>query len=87
MARFGGVHEERRRAGRGKGRGDLAPDMAGLAEPGDDQPSLGIADQLGRGRERRAEVGLQCRGEGCDAACFGIEGAERRLNGAVIGAG
>ena len=49
MAGFGGVDEERRRAGGGKGRRDLAADMAGLAEPGDDQPSLGVPDEVGGG--------------------------------------
>ena len=59
MARFGGMNEEGGRAGGGKGRRDLAADMARLAEPGDDQPSLGVPDEIGGGGEGRAEVGLQ----------------------------
>ena len=46
MARLGGVDEERRLAGRGEGRGDLAPDMAGLAQAGDDHPPRRGGDRL-----------------------------------------
>ncbi len=87
MAGLGGMNEERRGAGRGKGRGDLAADMARLAEPGDDQPSLGIADQLGGGGEGRAEIGLQRRRKRGDPAALGVERAEGRLDGSVSGFG
>ena len=50
MAGLGGVHEEGRRAGGGERRRDLARDMAGLAEPGDDDAALGLR---GSGRRRR----------------------------------
>ena len=63
MAGFGGVHEEGRRAGGGEGGGDLARHMAGLAEPGDDDAALGVADDFGGGGKRRAEIGLQGRGQ------------------------
>ena len=87
MAGFGGVNEERRRAGGGKGRGDLAADMARLAEPGDDQPSLGVPDQIGGGGERRPQIGLQrCRERG-DPAALGVERAQGRLDGSVSGIG
>ncbi len=37
VARLGGMHEDRGLAGRGQRRGDLAGDMAGLADAGDDR--------------------------------------------------
>ena len=87
MAGFGGVHEERRRAGGGEGRGDLAADMAGFAEPGDDHAALGVADEIGRGGKGRAETDLQRRGDRGDAAALGVERAQGRLDGGVRGIG
>ena len=83
MAGLGGVHEKRRRAGGGKGRGDLAADVAGFAEAGDDQAALGAADQLGCGGKGRTQIGLQGSGERGDAAALGVQRAQRRLHGGV----
>ncbi len=55
MDRFREMKEDRGRARRGEGRGDLAPDMAGLAKAADDQLALAFADQLDRLLERFAE--------------------------------
>ena len=55
VARFARMHEEGRRSGRGEGRRDLAPDMAGLAHAGDDHAALRAADQLDRGDEGAPE--------------------------------
>ncbi len=87
MARFGRMNEERRRAGGGEGRGDLAADMAGLAQAGNDQPSLGVPDQLGGGSEGCAEIGLQRRRQRGDPACLGVERAQGRLDGSISGIG
>ena len=73
MVGFGGVDEERGGAGGGERGGDLATDMAGLAEAGDDQPAFGREDGFGGGGEWRAEVGLQRGGERGDATGLGIE--------------
>ena len=75
MAGFGGVNEERGRAGRGEGRGDLAADMAGLAEAGDDQPSLGAENEAGGLGEGLAEIGAQRDLERGNAAAFGLQRA------------
>jgi len=59
--------------------------MAGLAEPGDDDAPLGLADDLdgfGKGRPERA---LQGRGDGADAVHSGIERPQGRFNGGVGG--
>ena len=82
MAGFGGVHEEGGRAGGGQRSGDLARHMARFAEPGDDHPALGVADQIGGGGESRPERALKCGGNRGDAAGLGVERAQRRLNGA-----
>jgi hypothetical protein len=89
VAGFRGMDEERRRAGGGKSGRDLAADMARFAEPGDDQPSLGVADAIDGRRKRRAEVGLQRRRDRGNAASLNIERAQGRLDGGVgvIGAG
>ena len=89
MACFGGVDEERRCAGRGKGRRDLAADMTRLAKSGDDQSPLGVADQVGGRGKRAGEIGLQCRHDRGDAASFRVQRAQRREDGgvSVIGAG
>ena len=55
VARLGRVHEQRRRAGRGKGRGDLVTDMAGLAHAGNDDAALRVADQFDRLRKERRQ--------------------------------
>jgi len=87
MAGFGGVDEEGGRAGGGKGRGDLAADMARLAEPGDDQPPLGIPDQVGGGDKGCAQIGLQRCRDGGDPAALGVERAQGRLDGGISGIG
>ncbi len=56
MARLGGVDEERRLAGRGEGRGDLAPDMAGFAQAGDDHPPRRGGDRLDGAAEGGSEA-------------------------------
>ena len=56
MDRLSEVEEDRGRAGRSEGRGDLAADMARLAEPADDQLALAVEDQLDRLFERVAEA-------------------------------
>jgi len=60
VACFRGVDEKRRRAGGGEGRRDLAADVTGLAEPGDDQAPFGVANEIGRACKGAAEIGLQC---------------------------
>ncbi len=79
VARFAGMHEEGGRAGRGEGRGDLAPDVAGLAHAGDDQAALGVADQFDGGGEGRPKRALQRGRERGDAAALGLERAQRGL--------
>ena len=59
MAGLGGVDEEGGRAGGGEGGGDLARDVAGLAQPSDDQSTLGVANEVGGGGKCHAEIGLQ----------------------------
>ncbi len=81
MARFGGMHEKRRRAGGGERGGGLARHMAGLAQTRDDQSPPGVANEIGRGGKRDTEIGLQRRGQRGDAAGFGIEGAQSRRHG------
>ncbi len=80
MAGFGGVDEEGGCTGRGEGRGDLAANMAGLAEARDDQAAFGLEDQVGGRDEGRAEVGLQRGGQRSDAAGFGLQRTQRRGN-------
>ena len=80
VARFARMHEQRRRAGGGEGRGDLAPDMAGLAHAGDDDAALRGADQVDRGGEGRAQPVAQRGGERVDAAAFGVERAQRGID-------
>ena len=88
VAGFGGVDEEGRRAGRGQRRGDLARDMAGLAQPGDDDAALGLADQRRRRRRRPAPSGpCSAAADRGDAAASGLERAQRRLNGGVASSG
>src|SRR3984885_142539 len=74
MAGLGGVDEEGGRAGGGEGGGDLARHMAGLAEPGDDQPAPGVANGVGGGSKRRAESGLRGGGQGGNGAAIGLKG-------------
>ncbi len=81
MAGFGGVHEEGRCAGRGQGCGDLARDVARLAEPGDDDAPLGVADQLDGFGKCRAERPLQRRDDRGNAAASDLQRAQRRLHG------
>ncbi len=61
MAGLSRMDIERRRSGRRQGRGDLARDMPGLADPGDDDAS-GHPEQLcDRVAERTVEVGGKAR--------------------------
>ena len=46
MGGFGGVHEIGRCAGAGEGGGKLAADVPGLADAGDDHPTVGGEDQV-----------------------------------------
>ena len=62
--RFGQVEEDRGRAGRGEGRGDLAPDMARLAQPADDQLAAAVEDQ----RDRALELCAQAVGQRIERA-------------------
>ena len=50
VARLGRMHEVRRRAGAGEGRGDLARDVAGLAHAAHHHAALALVDELDRGR-------------------------------------
>ena len=59
MGGLGGVDEERRLAGGGQGRGDLAADVAGLADPGQHHPALGGGEGLDRPGEVLAQAGRQ----------------------------
>ena len=79
VARLARMHEKGGRAGRGEGRGDLAPDVAGLAHAGDDQRGrLRLRDQIDGGDERRAEPVVDRRDQRRDAARLGLERAQRR---------
>ncbi|MGY3123302.1 hypothetical protein ACVWXQ_007239 [Bradyrhizobium sp. S3.14.4] len=62
--------KEGRRAGRGQRRRDLARHVAGLAEAGDDDAALGVADQVDRLGEGRAQRTAQGGGERVDAAAL-----------------
>ena len=59
--------------------------MTGLAEPGDDQPPLGVPDQFGGGGKRRAEIGLQRARQRGDPAALGVKRAQGRLDGSISG--
>src|SRR6187401_3235933 len=50
------MQKRRRRTGRREGRRDLAPDMARLAEPRDDQLALAVQEKLHRLLELRVEA-------------------------------
>ena len=69
MAGFGGMHEERRGAGGGQRRGDLAADMAGLAHTRDDHPALALQAHGAGARETRVQLGHQ----GGDRPGFDLE--------------
>ena len=77
MAGFGSMNEERRRASGSEGRCHLLADVAGLAETGDDEASLGVTHEFDSRIERAAEVRLQRVHQRGDAAGFRVEGAER----------
>ena len=77
MARLARMHEHGRRAGGGEGRGDLAGDVTGLADAGDDHAAAGVADGRDRGGEVIAKTVAQRGGERIDAAAFRIERAQR----------
>jgi hypothetical protein len=85
MAGFGGMDEEGRGAGRGQRRCDLAPDMARLAEPGDDDPALGLADQSDRFGKRDTERTLQRCNDGGNAVASDFQRAQGRLHGSSVG--
>ena len=59
VARFGRVHEERRRAGRGQRRRDLAADVAALAHAHHDDPAAAGEHRADRGDEALALALLQ----------------------------
>ena len=59
MARFAGVDEQGRRAGRSERRRDLAPDMAALAHPHHDDPAATGEDRAERSDEGVALALLQ----------------------------
>src|SRR5262249_51212253 len=63
-----------------KGRGNLAADMTRLAHAGDDEPPLGALDHSDRRDQRGAQAVADGRGERADAARFGFERAQRRLD-------
>ena len=87
VARLARVHEVGGGAGGGEGRGDLAPDMAGFAHAGDDQPALGRRDQFHRGDERLREPAVDRRDQRRDAAGLGFERAQRRADQRAVLAG
>ena len=59
MARLPGMHEMAWRAGGGQRRGNLAPDVARLAHPGDDHVATGGLDQIGCAGECGTEIAAQ----------------------------
>ena len=59
VARFGGVDEECRRAGRRQCRGELARDVAGLADAGHDDATAAFEDRLARRRRRHRQGELR----------------------------
>ena len=74
MARLAGMDEERRAAGRGQGRGDLAGDMAALAHAGHDDPPVDGAEPV----QRLDEAPVQRIGERGQAGGFQRQHAARR---------
>ena len=54
--------------------------MAGFAHAGDDHAALRGADQVDRGGEARTQPVAQGGGERVDAAAFGVERAQRRID-------
>ena len=72
------MHEEGRRAGRGKRRGDLGADMAALAHAGDDDPAADRGNQLDGAGEGFGKAVLQRVGQRCDAGLLGGDCPERR---------
>ena len=69
VLRLGGMHEERRRAGRRERRGDLARDVPGLADAGDDDAAA--AARASARRRRRTAPPSRC--DSARIAC-GLDG-------------
>jgi hypothetical protein len=71
---FGRMHEKGRRAGGGQRGGDLAGDVAGFADAGDDDPARAVEDHADRLDEARVDAALQ-RLQGLDFDAEGAVGA------------
>src|ERR1051326_3448015 len=71
-------------AGRGKGRSDLAADVAGFPHAGDDEPAGGAVDQLDRGDECRSEAVADVGCKRRDADRLRLERAQRRREPALV---
>jgi len=75
VAGLAGVNEERRRAGRGERRRDLAADMTALAHAHDDDPAAAREQGLHRGDEGLALARL----ESLDGTRLDVERGAREL--------
>jgi hypothetical protein len=71
VRRFGRMHEQRRRAGRGQRGGDLAADVAGFADAGHDDAPLAVQQQ-GDGLHHAVVIG-QARVQGVDGIGFVLQ--------------
>ncbi len=74
MARFGGVHKARRRAGGGEGGRELAADMAALAHAGDDHAAFSRLQFVDRPQELHPKLSVERTGEEREPPCFGLQG-------------
>ena len=59
VARLAAMHEECRRAGRSKGGGNLLPDVAALADAGDDHAALGGGERCNGDAEGLSQLPVQ----------------------------
>ena len=85
---FGGMHEVGRRAGAGEGGGDLASDVAGLADAGDDDAPGAGEDQFDGAHEAVVQPRAECLdGCGFDAQCLAGDGEDAGGRNGVCGGG
>ena len=83
MACLDGMNIHGEGAGRGHGRGDLARDVAALADAGEDHPPLSRTDEGDRFAEAKPEFAVECRCKLSEAAELGLKGPLRRLKPCV----
>ena len=83
VAGVAGMHEKRRRAGRGQRRRDLAPDVTRLADAGHDHAAARGANRIDGGDEARPQSVAHRRRQRAEPVAFGIERAQCRSDEAV----